>query len=140
MKALYRVLPVIIWSALIILLSTGAGSESYTEKWLSTLLNPAEMRDIDQINYLIRKSAHVIQFIIFVVLAWGGISVITKNSIVKFGAVIISALLLAGASEATQMLFASRTASILDIAIDATGIFIGFGIISLITLAKITRG
>ncbi len=133
---LRRWLPVALWAGLVLYASTGVGSGDHTDKFLKKILAwyypdfPSTL--IPEINYYIRKTAHVLQFIIYAVLLWRGLilppplEVGTRRIV---GWIIGSAVFLGFLSESIQLFSPLRTALFTDVLLDTAGAVVGCGLV-----------
>ena len=129
-----RWLPVAAWGALILFASTGIASGQRTADFLQYLFalfhfgsghHPAHLGEI---NYFARKTAHVLQFVIYALLVWRGLrlapAVETRPLRVFFWAV-GSATVLGFASEGIQIFFPMRSPLFSDVVLDVCGAIAG---------------
>jgi VanZ family protein len=133
---LRRWLPVVLWAAFMLFASTGVGSGDNTDSLLKKFLAwyypgfPSTL--IPEINYFIRKTAHVFQFAIYAVLLWRALllppplKVGTRRVV---GWIIGSAIFLAFLSEGIQLLSPPRTPLFTDVALDTAGAIAGCALI-----------
>jgi VanZ family protein len=131
------VLPLILWMALIFLMSTRVGSSENTAPLLVNLLQrlwPAlleqlSIAQIDLLNYLFRKLAHVGEYGLLTILA---VRAFQQDRVgwrwrSGLGAVILS-LLYASSDEWHQKFVANRTGTLIDVGVDAVGVAIALGL------------
>jgi len=133
---LRRWLPVVLWAAFVLFASTGVGSGDNTARFLRPLLawiHPdLASTSFSEINFFIRKTAHVFQFAIYAALLWRGLllppplKVGTRRVV---GWIIGSAVFLAFLSEGIQLLSPPRTPLFTDVALDTAGAIVGCALI-----------
>ncbi len=134
----YRYAPLILWIGLVLFLSTNQASMSNTSRFIQPLLeflfpNAPEEIIITYHGY-IRKLAHLTEYAI---LAFWASRAFSSGSSVKFlrrfwfAFAFVLVLLVASIDETNQSYIVSRTGSIYDVLLDASGgliMIIGFGI------------
>ena len=131
MKFLRPWLPVICWMGVIFLASTDLGSAAHTSRiiepilrWLKPNISQAA---INEVHFLIRKTAHLTEYAIFSVLLCRAVEQSTHDAS-RWKSVLIAiglATLYAASDEFHQSFVSSRTASIRDVMIDSCGAMIG---------------
>lgn len=139
-----RWLPALLWMGLILFASTDAGSASNSSHPLKLLLrwiNPQIKEPaIDEINIILRKAMHVMQFSILAILVWRAhrmLKLPQKNRTVRtVTLVFFLAIVFAVGSEFVQHLMKDRGASVQDIFLDLTGTALGLFVIYLAGLCK----
>ncbi len=129
-------LPAILWSALIFFLSTDTFSAAHTGSILEPVLRwfiPSISADtIDEIHFLIRKSAHFSEYFVFSLLIYRGIRAGRQGwhwswaFAAWFIAAVYSCL-----DEIHQSFVASRTASPWDSLLDSTGALVALFVLFL---------
>ena len=129
-----RWLPVAAWGALILFASTGVASGQRTADFLQYIFalfhfgSGAQPAHLGEINYFTRKTAHVLQFVIYALLVWRALrlapAVETRPQRIFFWAV-GSATVLAFASEGIQIFFPARSPLFSDVALDVCGAITG---------------
>jgi VanZ family protein len=128
-------LPVLIWLGLIFLGSTDLMSAEHTsriiEPFLRWLRPDISAEAIAQVQFFVRKCAHVTEYAVLAMLLWRGLRRGT-NLQMKMSIVFISVWLACGISavsdEFHQSFVPSRTASPIDVMIDICGALIGLAI------------
>ena len=133
-ESLKRWLPAAAWGALILCASTGVASGQHTADFLQGIFawfhfgsgpHPAHLGEV---NFFVRKSAHVLQFVLYALLVWRGLrlapAVETRPLRVFFWAV-GSATVLAFASEGIQLFFPMRSPLFSDVVLDVCGAVVG---------------
>lgn len=125
-------MPVAVWAGVVLYLSTNIGSGNHTAGILRSILawfHPdLGLATLTDINYGTRKTAHVIQFVIYALLIWRGLSLspaLETSSRRLAGWAIGSAALLAVTSEGIQLFSPLRTALFTDVILDVSGAVIG---------------
>jgi len=120
-------LPVILWMGFIYWMSTDTFSSQNTFSWVEMLLRflvpKISFQEILPLHALIRKAAHVTEFFVLGLLLFRmfrGSSVSSWNWRWSFLALIAVALW-AASDEFHQSFVSSRTASLMDVAIDTAG-------------------
>jgi VanZ family protein len=125
------VLPLLLWMGLIFVMSTHVGSSENTAPLLVHLLQrlwpalPEQLsaEQLDLLNYLFRKLAHVGEYGLLTVLA---VRAFQQDRVgwrwrSGLGAVVLS-LLYASSDEWHQKFVANRTGTIIDVGVDAIGV------------------
>ena len=133
-ESLKRWLPAAAWGALILFASTGIASGQHTADFLQCLFawfhfgSGHHHAHLGEVNFFARKSAHVLQFVLYALLVWHGLrrapAVETRPLRVFFWAV-GSATVLAFASEGIQIFFPARSPLFSDVALDVCGAITG---------------
>jgi len=124
-----RWLPVVAWAAIVLLASSGVASGNHTAellRWLFGSFHSPRLHQvpINELNLLIRKTAHVLQFFAFALLVYRALNltpgweVFPRRTAVW---VLGSATLLAIASEAIQLFSPQRSALVSDVLLDVSG-------------------
>ena len=134
MKFLKYWLPVCGWLALMFVGSTDLLSAAQTSRligpllrWLNPDISPAA---IAQLQFFVRKAAHLIEYGVLAALLWRalrGTAAALKMSILA-GAALLTCAIFAASDEFHQSFVASRTASASDVLIDICGAMIGLTI------------
>lgn len=129
---LRRWLPVAVWAGVVLYASTSVGSDNHTAGILRTVLawfNPdLGLATLTDINYGTRKTAHVIQFLVYSLLVWRGLSLAPalETSPRRLALWTIgSAAVLAFASEGVQLFSPLRNALFTDVILDVSGAVAG---------------
>ena len=125
-------LPVLIWLGLIVIGSTDLMSAEHTSRIIGPVLrsfNPdISAETIAQIQFVVRKTAHVMEYAILAALLWralrAGVRWQTRMSRL-FIAVWFVCAVFAASDEFHQSFVPSRTASPIDVMIDIFGALIG---------------
>lgn len=138
---LKRWLPVAAWGALILFASTGVASGQRTADFLQFIFalfhfgSGPHHEHLGEVNFFVRKTAHVLQFVIYALLVWRGLrlapAVETRPHQIIFWAV-GSAAVLAFASEGIQIFFPARSPLFSDVVLDVCGA--GAGILCALAL------
>lgn len=125
-------MPVALWAGLVLYASTSVGSGDNSAhvlrsiwQWFFPHATPASLPEV---NYSMRKTAHVIQFVIYAVLLWRGLSlppalVVRRRLLLLW--VLGSAAALAFLSEGIQLFTAVRSPLFTDVLLDVSGAVIG---------------
>jgi VanZ family protein len=131
------VLPLLLWMGVIYAMSSRVGSAENTAPMVVLvlrrlwpgLLEQLTPERLDFLNYLIRKSAHVVEYGILTVLAVRALQQdrLGWRWLSAAGAVIFS-LLYASADEWHQKFVTSRTGTIIDVGVDAIGVVLAIGL------------
>ena len=130
-------LPLLLWASLIALLSMGLFRGGLTERLLATValflyadISPATLAAV---HAVLRKSAHVSEYMIFALLVWRLLQREAAERWRTSWAVATAALglLLAGADELHQFYTRSRAGSIVDVGWDALGVALALGFLYL---------
>ena len=124
-------LPILIWLIMIFVGSTDLMSAEHTSRiigpilrWLHPGISPAR---IEQVQFVIRKTAHVSEYAVLSLLIFRALANTTRQARLA-GAALIT-LLISGAFAASdefhQSFVPSRTSSVRDVMIDITGAIFG---------------
>jgi VanZ family protein/predicted phosphodiesterase len=144
---LRRWLPVGLWAGLVLYASTSIGSGENTShvllpflKWIWPDFAPASMPEI---NFLIRKTAHVVQFVVYAALLWRGLRLppplaISTRAVLAW--VLGSSAALGFLSEGIQLFYPQRGARFADVGLDFSGSVIGAGLVLSISALVGRRG
>jgi VanZ family protein len=127
-------LPVVIWLIMIFIGSTDLMSAEHTShiigpilRWFYPSISPAR---IDQLQFVIRKMAHVSEYAVLSLLIVRALAETTRQA--RFAGPASIALLISGAFAASdefhQSFVPSRTSSVRDVMIDITGAIFGITI------------
>lgn len=129
---LRRWLPVAVWAGVVLYASTSVGSGNRTVGIMRTILswfNPdLGLATLTEINYGTRKTAHVVQFLVYALLVWRGLSLVpaVETSPRRLAVWTIgSAVVLAFASEGIQLFSPLRNALFTDVILDVSGAVAG---------------
>lgn len=109
MRLLFLWLPVVLWAAIILSAANDQFSDKKTEGWLDRLFG----RVRPEINALMRKSAHVVEYAVLSLLAWRA----RRTWLVPLAI----CLAVAVADESLQAMTVTRTGSPADVALDMCG-------------------
>lgn len=119
--------------------STGAGSGDNTARFLRSILAWISpdfgLATLPEINFMIRKVAHVAQFFLYALLIWRALRLPPALAVrrrVAVAWILGSSMVLALASEGIQVFVSSRTPTVQDIVLDFSGALIGVGLILLL--------
>ena len=133
---LRRWLPVALWVGIVIYTSTSVGSVETTTKiarplflWFLPWLSEADARTL---NIVVRKTMHVVQFLVFAFLIWRAVRLppAWKVSCRRLCFAIVGAsVMLGGLSEGIQVFYVERGASLGDVGLDVLGAVLGAAII-----------
>ena len=127
-------LAVVLWMAVIFVMSTDLGSGAHTSRfidplllWLMPQISPA---GIARAHFLIRKAGHLTEYAILGILLWRAWTIPTggSNPPWRWKTALFSLLLAAAyaaGDEFHQSFVPSRGASVQDVIIDACGAFLG---------------
>ena len=125
-------LPVSIWLGLIVIGSTDLMSAEHTSRIIGPVLrsfNPdISAETIAQIQFVVRKTAHVMEYAILAALLWRGLRAGVRwqtRMLRLFIAVWFVCAVFAASDEFHQSFVPSRTASPIDVMIDIFGALIG---------------
>ena len=131
---LKRWLPAAAWGALLLCASTGIASGENTAGFLQSLFawfhigSGHHPEYLGEVNFFARKSAHVLQFVIYALLVWRGFRLApameTRPGRIIFWA-LGSATVLAVASEGIQVFFPMRSPLFSDVVLDVCGAAVG---------------
>ncbi len=130
-----RWIPVAVWGVLILAASTEFGAAGRTERLLEPILHWFDPRmswaRIYEINILVRKTAHVIEFAILAVLLWRTRDFLTaprrplRDDLRVIGFVYLLTVVIAVSSESVQYTTSTRAASPWDVALNMGGVTAG---------------
>ena len=133
---LNRWLPVGLWAGFVLYASTSTGSGDNTAHFLRPILawiHPdLGLASIPEINFFTRKTAHVVQFVVYAALLWRGLRLPPPVTVRVRDALILvlgSSAVLAILSECIQLFSPMRTAQLTDVGLDLAGAFIAVGLI-----------
>ena len=125
-------LPMLIWLGLIVIGSTDLMSAEHTSRIIGPVLrsfNPdISAETIAQIQFVVRKTAHVMEYAILAALLWRGLRAGVRwqtRMLRLFIAVWFVCAVFAASDEFHQSFVPSRTASPIDVMIDIFGALIG---------------
>jgi VanZ family protein len=122
-------LPVALWMAFIFVGSTDLMSAEHTSRFVTPFLRwlkpDISLATIEQIHFLIRKTAHLIEYAILAVLLLRAFREKGANFPRRAAVVFVVAVLFALTDEYHQSSVTSRTSSLGDVAIDSVGAFLG---------------
>jgi VanZ family protein len=129
-------LPLLIWMVVIFSASADTQSTAHTSRFLEPFLrwfwSDISPEKIDQVRWVVRKTAHLTEFAILAWLWWRALRRPTRHDSnpwswriagYALGAVILYAI----SDESHQYFVANRTASVRDVGIDTLGGMIGIG-------------
>ena len=126
----------LLWAGVVLYASTGVGSGTNSSRFLRPLLAwvfpDLASASLTEINFLTRKTAHVVQFLFYALLLWRGLVLppaIRKSSAALAGWVLGTAAALAILSELIQLLSAQRSAQVTDVLLDFAGAVAGVGLV-----------
>jgi VanZ family protein len=131
--ALY-VVPLLLWMAVIFFMSTPTGSADNTRPIVRSILRRLfpdvgrylSAEQVDQVDIVIRKGAHVAEYTIFGLLAYRAFRFGRRDFKGRYPASAIAlGLLYAASDEYHQSFFPSRGASPVDVMIDLAGVSVG---------------
>ncbi len=132
---LRRWLPVGLWAGFVIYASTGVGSGDSTAHFLRPCLKwiwpDLGLALIPEINFMIRKAAHVVQFAVYASLLWRGLRLDPPLAVRTraLAWVLASSAALAFLSEGLQLFYPQRTSQLTDVGLDFLGSVIGSALI-----------
>jgi VanZ family protein len=128
-------LPIVIWSAVIFIGSTDLMSAEHTSRIIAPLLrwlNPEISAEaIAEVQFCVRKAAHLTEYAILAMLLWRSLRLGTNLQMkmsILFITVWMGCAILAATDEFHQSFVPSRTASPIDVMIDICGALIGLTI------------
>jgi VanZ family protein len=130
-------LPIPVWMGVIFLASTDIGSAAHTGSivmWLLRTISGGRMplATMEEIHFLIRKSAHLTEYAIFGFLLWRAFTTSTNLTGRRLAwgsaAALLVAALYACTDEYHQSFVPGRTSSIRDVAIDTVGAAVAIGV------------
>ena len=119
MSLLKRWLPVVVWSAVILLTSNNNFSSAHTGAWIDTIFGVAVPHFV---NVAFRKTLHLTGYGILGALAWRA----TKGAVLQ---ALLVAVVVAGIDEWHQSTLAARRGSAWDVLLDVVGALIAIGLI-----------
>jgi VanZ family protein len=131
------VLPLLIWMGVIFIASTPSGSADNTRPIVNSILRqffPDIIRymtaeQIDQMDWIIRKGAHVTEYAILALLAYRAFRLGRPGYQYSYPAwTLIIGTLYAASDEYHQSFFPSRGASVIDVLIDMLGVAVGIAL------------
>src|SRR5438270_1862674 len=127
-------LPIVIWLILIFVGSTDLMSAEHTSRiigpilrWLHPGISPAR---IEQVQFVIRKTAHVSEYAVLSLLIFRAVANTTRQARLA-GAALVTLLIsaaFAASDEFHQSFVPSRTSSVRDVMIDIIGAILGMTI------------
>ena len=133
---LRRWLPVGLWAGFVLYASTSVGSGDNSAHALRPFLKwiwpDLGLASIPEINFLIRKTAHVVQFTVYAGLLWRALRLAPPLAIrtrVVLAWVLGSSAALGFLSEGIQLFSSQRTAQLTDVGLDSAGSVIGAALI-----------
>ena len=135
-------LPVLVWMALIFVGSTDLMSAEQTSRIIAPLLRwlkpNISVEAIAQVQFFVRKGAHLSEYAILALLLWRAlrITVPQANMSILAGIVLLASAVFAVSDEFHQSFVASRTASPVDVLIDICGALIALALCSLARIRK----
>ena len=135
-------LPVLVWMVLIFVGSTDLMSAEQTSRTIAPLLRwlkpNISVEAIAQVQFFVRKGAHLSEYAILALLLWRAlrISVPQANMSILAGIVLLASAVFAVSDEFHQSFVASRTASPVDVLIDICGALIALALCSLARIRK----
>lgn len=126
-------MPVILWMVVIFAASTDLGSAEHTSRFLIPFLqwiHPAiSWRTIMQIEFLIRKAAHLTEYAVLAILLLRALRTGAREMFARHAVlVLVLAALYAATDEFHQTFIPSRTPSPRDVMIDTCGAAVGLAI------------
>jgi|GEM_PF-314655 len=129
---LRRWLPVGLWAGFVLYASTSVGSGDNTALVLRPFLKwiwpDFGLSSLSEINFLVRKTAHVVQFVVYAALLWRGLRLppaLAVRTRVAVAWVLGSSAALGFLSEGIQLFFPQRSAQLADVGLDFAGAVIG---------------
>lgn len=132
-------LPVLLWSAVVLLLGSDDGSAHTTSRFIGPLLRwllpDAPQATLDQLHFLLRKAAHLVEYGVLALLARRALAATGRRS--PWPATLLAllfALAIALLDEGRQAHSATRTGSARDVALD-----LGGGVLALAGAIAYTR-
>lgn len=135
-------LPVLVWMVLIFVGSTDLMSAEQTSRIIAPLLRwlkpNISVEAIAQVQFFVRKGAHLSEYAILALLLWRAlrITVPQANMSILAGIVLLASAVFAVSDEFHQSFVASRTASPVDVLIDICGALIALALCSLARIRK----
>ena len=125
MKKVSSLVLLIIWMIVIFILSNQSGVLSKSESGIIvSFINKITNIDINTLQFIIRKIAHVLEYTILYILIYNYIKFFNTNNTTKLS--ILFTLLYACIDETHQLFIDGRTGKFLDVLVDSIGIFIGY--------------
>ncbi len=129
-SAASRIVPVVFWMGVVFLASTDLGSAAHTGSivlWILRAVSAGRLSlpAMEEIHFLIRKTAHLTEYGILGALLWRAFSSPARPPVFTGAAALIVAALYACSDEYHQSFVPSRTSSIRDVAIDTVGAAVG---------------
>jgi len=125
-------LPVLIWLGFIFVGSTGLMSAEQTSRIIRPLLRwlrpDISMETIAQVQFIVRKCAHVTEYAILAMLLWRALrrgTSLKPETPILFIVVWLVCAVFAASDEFHQSFVSSRTATLGDVLIDICGGFVG---------------
>ena len=125
-----------VWAGFVLYASTSIGSGDNTAHFLRPILKwiwpDFGLASLGEINYLTRKTAHVVQFVVYAALLWRGLRLsppLAVRTRVVVAWVLGSSAALGFLSEGIQIFTPDRGARISDVGLDFLGSVIGTGLI-----------
>ena len=120
-------LPVLIWMALIFLVSTDLGSAAHTSRFIEPLLRwlfrgRLNAATVAEVHHLIRKTAHLTEYAVLAYLAW---SALRRSLAYPAVPALVLTAAYAASDEFHQSFVPSRGASVEDVLIDTAGATLG---------------
>jgi VanZ family protein len=126
-------LPMLLWMALIFTASGDSHSSQHSSRfiepflqWLFPKMSPTQIEDV---NFMFRKCAHLAEYAILALLVWRALH-LSKNQLPawswpKVGGTLLVVFLYAASDEYHQSFVPTRTAQFSDVLIDTTGAAVG---------------
>jgi len=127
-------LPLVIWLIMIFIGSTDLMSAEHTSRIIGPILrwlHPGiSLARIEQVQFVVRKMAHVSEYAVLALLIFRALVNTTRRA--RFAGAVLITLLISGAFAASdefhQSFVPSRTSSVRDVMIDITGAILGMTI------------
>jgi VanZ family protein len=114
------------WTVLVLILGSRSFGAQATQPWILWLLNllvpGATPEFVEGVHVFVRKLAHILEYLVHAVLWEYALQLWTKHAAAAAWGISLGVAL---ADEATQSFIPTRTGSLFDVAIDATGAAIG---------------
>jgi len=133
---LRRWLPVCLWAGFVLYASTSVGSGENTAHFLRPILKwiwpDFALASLNDINFFTRKTAHVVQFVVYAALLWRGLRLdppLAVRTRAVLAWVLGSSAALGFLSEGIQLFSPLRGARFGDVGLDFAGAVIGAGLI-----------
>ena len=124
------------WAGFVLYASTSIGSGDNTAHFLKPILKwiwpDFGLASIGEINYFTRKTAHVVQFVVYAALLWRGLRLAPPLAVrtrVVVAWILGSSAALGFLSEGIQLFTPDRGARLSDVGLDVLGAVIGAGLI-----------